>query len=249
MSGMQREGYWESDEEDGDQDSLYTATILQNTGRKSMDAGTVSSNHGATSSKLNVGTASSKLDVGVASSKLDAGVASSKLDVGIASSNYEVASLNYEVASPSHNVASSKLDVCVASEGSNIGVKTDADSSSMPLSPAILCPSPLSSNQHTSIPVPIRRNQNVRALSPAPIPRKFNKASSPSPSPRAQSHISLQLPILRGQNPIPVPNLVPLSRASIDGEYVLPNEAYDGGILSPTEELSGKEQPDYIDIA
>lgn len=199
LSGLpqrEREGDWEieSDQEDSDLDSVYTATILQNTG------GSASTNG---------------------------------INPGVVSSN--TPGLNQLL---------------------NTGVKIDTNAiCSVPLSPTIMCPSSLGSNQlrpNILIPVPIRRpnpNQNARALSPAPVPRKF-KVSSPSlsPSPRAQSHVSLQL---RGQSPTAMPNLVPLSRVSIDGEYVLPNEAYNRGpgILSPTDELSSSDQPDYIDIA
>lgn len=54
------------------------------------------------------------------------------------------------------------------------------------------------------------------------------------------------LEVLRAKSPMLTATNVPLVRQSVDGEYVLPNEAYDGGLLSPTRE---EGLPDYIDIA
>ena len=52
--------------------------------------------------------------------------------------------------------------------------------------------------------------------------------------------------VLRAKSPMLTVKNVPLVRQSVDGEYVLPNEAYEGGLLSPTRE---EDLPDYIDIA
>ena len=45
--------------------------------------------------------------------------------------------------------------------------------------------------------------------------------------------------------------LVPLTRVSIDGEYVIPNEAFNGRALTPMPERDGDERQlaDYIDIS
>lgn len=232
ISGLQKEGGWDSDQED--MDSVYTATILQNTtGVRKSSANSIHNVSG-------VGVVPSNTAYGVGT-----GSSNTAYGVGAGSSN------------PAASSNSENLNQLF-----NTGFKSDTNTiSSVPLSPTVLHLGSGGSNQsrpNTLIPVPIRRpspsGQNApRALSPAPVPRKFNSKSPPSPpspNPRAQSHISLQLPILRGQSPAsPMPNLVPLSRVSMDGEYVLPNEAFDGGILSPTDELSGSDQPDYIDIA
>lgn len=51
--------------------------------------------------------------------------------------------------------------------------------------------------------------------------------------------------VMRAKSPMLMVTSVPLVRESVDGEYVLPNDAFGGELLSPTEE----ELSDYIDIA
>lgn len=52
---------------------------------------------------------------------------------------------------------------------------------------------------------------------------------------------------MRAKSPLLTVTSVPLARQSVDGEYVLPNEAFSKELLSPTQE--DEELPDYIDIA
>lgn len=55
-----------------------------------------------------------------------------------------------------------------------------------------------------------------------------------------------ELPSLRAKSSLLAVTNLPLARQSVDGEYVLPNEAFSRELLSPTQE---NELPDYIEIA
>lgn len=81
--------------------------------------------------------------------------------------------------------------------------------------------------------VPVAKSR-VRSM-----PLAFNILGLRAPSPGIAS--------LRAKSPMLTVTNVPLVRQSMDGEYVLPNEAYNGELLSPTREEG--ELPDYIDIA
>jgi hypothetical protein len=77
------------------------------------------------------------------------------------------------------------------------------------------------------------------------------ESQGPEADVHSQNHsLSLDLNLLstnsrlpRLKSPILLVKNVPLARQSVDGEYVVPNEAYEGGVLSPPD------LPDYIDIA